>query len=168
MRGDLDMLCVDGVNYSVQPDNEIWYTTIDNNKVDGAAVLNVHAGDKNIKTLTHVFENGVWKVRADRPIQRIPESYIRNAPTIVSISLPRQVFSFGAWSMGLLRNKTYSQNLQTIILASIPTVFDERFQPFQCGNLRIYVPRGTREEFIALKITDKTPTNKVLEWGRIK
>ena len=168
MRGDLDMLCVDGVNYSVQPDNEIWYTTTDNNKSDNAAVLNNYGGDKDIKILAHVFENGIWKVKADRPIQKIPESYIRYAPTIVSISLPKSVFHCGAWSMGLNRTAQYSPNLQTIILASVITSFNSGFAPFACGDLNIYVPRGKKGEFVATKILEKTPTNKVFEWGRVK
>lgn len=168
MRGDLNMLCVDGVNYSVQPDSEIWYTTTDNNKSDNAAVLNNYGGDRDIKILAHVFENGVWKVKADRPIQRIPENYIRYTPTIVTISLPKQVFSLGAWSMGLLRNSQYSQNLRTIILASVPTSFNDNFPPFACGDLNIYVPRGKKAEFIATKILERTPSNKVFEWGRVK
>ena len=105
MKNSLDQLCVDGVNYSVQPDNEIWYTTIDNNKADAAVVLTNYAGDKATQILAHVFENGLWKVKADRPIQRIPENYIRYAPSIVSISLPKLVFHLGEWALGEVRVK---------------------------------------------------------------
>lgn len=76
MKNRLDQLCVDGVNYSVQPDNEIWYTTIDNNKSDAAAILTGYGVDNDIKILEHVFENGIWKVKADRPIVYIPGNYI--------------------------------------------------------------------------------------------
>lgn len=166
MRSDLDRLCVDGVNYSVQPDNEIWYITVDNNKSDAAAVLTNYAGDKNTQILAHVFENGVWKVKADRPIKLIPESYIRYAPNIVSISLPRPVYSLGAWSLGFRRYKNESPNLRNIIFCGkTPTQFNRQFQPMTAGDINIYVPRGERGAFIASKFG--APSNKVYEWGRI-
>ena len=167
LRNSLDMLCVDGVNYSVQPDNEIWYTTTDNNKADAATILTNYGGDKATQILAHVFENGVWKVKADRPIKLIPESYIRYAPNIVSISLPRQVYSLGAWSLGYRRYKTESPNLHNIIFCGkTPTQFNRQFQPMTAGNLDIYVLRGEKEAFIASKIISGIPTNKVHEWGR--
>lgn len=169
MMNDLDQLCVNGVNYSVQPDNEIWYTTIDNNKADAAVVLTNYAGDKATQILAHVFENGVWKVKADRPIKLIPESYIRYAPNIVSISLPRPVYSLGAWSMGFRRFKNESPNLRNIIFCgNTPTQFNSHFQAMTAGDINIYVPRGEREAFIASKIISGTPSNRVYEWGRIK
>lgn len=168
MMNDLDQLCVDGVNYSVQPDNEIWYTTIDNNKADAAVVLTNYAGDKATQILAHVFENGVWKVKADRPIKLIPQHYIRYAPNIVSISLPKQVYSFGAWSLGNGRNITETPNLHNVIfLGKTPSQFNKQFQPMAAGNLNIYVPRGDKEAFIASGIISRTPSNKVYEWGRI-
>lgn len=168
-RNSLDILCVDGVNYSVQPDNEIWYITADNNKSDAAAMLTNYAGDKNTQILVHVFESGVWKVKADRPIKLIPENYIRYAPNIVSISLPSQVYSLGAWSLGLRRYKTESPNLRNIIFCGkTPTQFNKQFQPMMAGDINIYVPRGEKEAFIASKIISRTPTNKVYEWGRQK
>lgn len=168
MMNDLDQLCVDGVNYSVQPDNEIWYTTIDNNKSDAAVVLTNYAGDKNTQILAHVFENGVWKVKADRPIKLIPENYIRYAPNIVSISLPSQVYSLGAWSLGFRRYKNESLNLRNVIFCGkTPTQFNSYFQSMTAGDINIYVPRGEREAFIASKIISKTPSNRIHEWGRI-
>ena len=56
MRSDLDRLCVDGVNYSVQPDNEIWYITADGQKSDAVATLTGYNVDNDIKILSHVFE----------------------------------------------------------------------------------------------------------------
>lgn len=167
MKNDLDQLCVDGVNYSVQPDNEIWYTTIDNNKSDATAILNNYGGDRDILILAHHFENGVWRVKTDRPIVLIPQRYIQNATTIVEISLPNKVTTLNAWSMGLSRRSQYSPNLRTVILSSIPKFFDKQFQPFQCGDLDIYVLRGRREEFFATGIITRTPSNRVYEWGRI-
>lgn len=169
MRSDLDRLCVEGVNYSVQPNNEIWYTTIDNNKADAAAVLTSYGGDKATQILEHVFENGVWKVKADIPIQRIPESYIRYAPTIVSISLPKQVFHLGAWSMGFRRSPRESQNLRTIVFSGqTPTSFNSSFLPMTAGDIDIYVPVDERKTFMSCGILAKNTTNRVLEWGRIK
>ncbi|WP_159105097.1 leucine-rich repeat protein [Hoylesella loescheii] len=165
MRSDLDRLCVEGVNYSVQPNNEIWYTTIDNNKADAVAMLNNYGGDRDIKILEHVFENGLWKVKADRPIVYIPEHYIRFAPNIVSISIPNRVITLSAWSMGLERYPQGTPNLRTVILSSVPKLFNSQFQPFQCGDLDIYVPKEGLEEFTSLKIISKTPSNRVHEWG---
>ena len=163
---NLDRLYVDGVNYSVQPNNEIWYTTIDNNKADAAAVLTSYGGDSATQILAHVFENGLWKVKADRPIQRIPESYIRYAPTIVSISLPKLVFHLGAWSMGFRRSPGESQNLRTIIFnGQTPTSFNGSFLPMTAGNIDIYVPMGERKTFMSCGILAKNTTNRVLEWG---
>jgi hypothetical protein len=168
MKNGLDQVCVDGVNYSVQPDNEIWYTTIDNNKADAAAVLTNYAGDKATQILAHIFENGIWKVKIDRPVKLIPESYIRYAPNIISISLPKQVYSLGAWSMGFRRFKNESPNLRNIIFCGkTPTQFNSQFQCMTAGNLNIYVPRGEKEAFIASKIISGTPSNRVYEWGRI-
>lgn len=164
MRSDLDRLCVEGVNYSVQPDNEIWYITADGQKSDAVAILTGYNVDNDIKILSHVFENGVWKVKTDRPIRKIPGNYIRDAPTIVSISLPKQVFSLGAWSMGFQRTVLTSQNLRAIILASVPKLFNSSFPPFQVGDLDIYIPKEGLEEFTSLEIS-KTPSNRVHEWG---
>lgn len=164
MRSDLDRLCVEGVNYSVQPNNEIWYTTIDNNKADAAAVLTNYGGDRDIKVLEHVFENGVWKVKTDRPIVYIPESYIKIVPNIVSISLPNRVIRLSAWSMGLVRSNQYTPNLRTVILSSVPKQFNSGFPPFQIGDLDIYIPKEGLEEFTSLGIS-KNPSNRVHEWG---
>jgi len=166
MLCDLDRLYIEGVNYSVQPNNEIWYTTTDNNKSDNAAVLNNYGGDRDIKILAHVFENGIWKVKADRPIQRIPENYIRYAPTIVSISLPKLVFHLGAWSMGFARRSRESQNLRAIIFnGQTPTSFNSGFPPMTAGNIDIYVPMGERKTFMSCGILAQNTTNRVLEWG---
>jgi hypothetical protein len=164
MMNDLDQLCVDGVNYSVQPNNEIWYTTIDNNKADAVAILNNYGGDRDIKILEHVFENGLWKVKADRPIVYIPENYIRYVPNIVSISLPSRVIKLSAWSMGLARYPRSTPNLRTVILSSVPKIFNSQFPPFQCGDLDIYIPKEGLEEFTSLGMS-KNPTNRVHEWG---
>ena len=164
MRSDLDRLCVEGVNYTVQPDNEIWYITADGQKSDAVATLTGYNVDNDIKILSHVFEDGFWKVKTDRPIRKIPGNYIREAPTIVSISLPKQVFSLGAWSMGLSRNVQHSQNLRTIILASVPKLFNSSFPPFQVGDLDIYIPKEGLEEFTSLGMS-KNPSNRVHEWG---
>lgn len=166
MMCDLDRLYIEGVNYSVQPNNEIWYTTIDNNKADAAAVLTNYGGDSATQILAHAFENGLWKVKADRPIQRIPESYIRYAPTIVSISLPKLVFHLGAWSMGFIRRLGESQNLRTIIFnGQTPTSFNSSFLPMSAGNIDIYVPMGERKTFMNCGILGKNTTNRVIEWG---
>ena len=164
MMCDLDRLYIEGVNYSVQPNNEIWYTTIDNNKADAATILNNYGGDRDIKVLEHVFEKGLWKVKADRPIVYIPENYIRYAPNIVSISLPNRVIRLNAWSMGLSRGPQYSQNLRTVILSSVPKIFNSGFPPFQVGDLDIYIPKDGLEEFTSLGIS-KNPSNRVHEWG---
>lgn len=164
MRSDLDRLCVEGVNYTVQPDNEIWYTTTDNNKADAAAVLNNYGGDRDIKVLEHVFENGLWKVKTDRPIVYIPEHYIKVAPNIVSISLPNRVITLSAWSMGNLRDYRNTPNFRTVILSSVPKIFNPGFPPFQCGDLDIYIPKDGLEEFTSLGMS-KNPSNRVHEWG---
>ena len=164
MRSDLDRLCVEGVNYSVQPNNEIWYTTLDNNKTDAATLLNNYGGDRDIKILDHVFENGLWKVKADRPIVYIPENYIRYAPNMVSVSLPNRVITLMAWSMGLERYYRSTPNLRTVILSSVPKIFNSQFPPFQCGDLDIYIPKEGLEEFTSLGMS-KNPTNRVHEWG---
>ena len=166
MKNSLDQVCVEGVNYSVQPDNEIWYITTDGQKADAAAVLTNYAGDKNTQILAHIFENGVWKVKIDRPVKLIPENYIRYAPNIVSISLPRQVYSLGAWSLGFRRFKNESPNLRNIIFCGkTPTQFNSSFLPMTAGDINIYVPRGERGAFIASNFG--APSNKVYEWGRI-
>jgi|GEM_PF-2560790 len=164
MKNSLDQLCVDGVNYSVQPNNEIWYTTIDNNKADAVAVLTGYGSDKATQILAHVFENGVWKVKADRPIVYIPENYIRYAPNLVSVSLPNRVITLRAWSMGLERYYRSTPNLRTVILSSVPKIFNSQFPPFQCGDLDIYIPKEGLEEFTSLGMS-KNPTNRVHEWG---
>lgn len=164
MKNRLDQLCVDGVNYSVQPDNEIWYTTIDNNKSDAAAILTGYGVDNDIKILEHVFENGIWKVKADRPIVYIPGNYIRTATNIVSISLPGRVIRLGPWSMGNSRHIQETPNLRTVILSSVPKLFHSDFPPFQVGDLDIYIPKEGLEEFTSLEIS-KTPSNRVHEWG---
>ena len=169
MMNDLDQLCVDGVNYSVQPDNEIWYITSDNNKADAATILTNYAGDKATQILAHIFENGICKVKIDRPVKLIPENYIRYAPNIISISLPKQVYSLGAWSMGFRRFKNESPNLRNIIfLGKTPTQFNSIFLPMTAGNIDIYVPMGERETFIASGILSRMSSNRVYEWGRIK
>lgn len=164
MKNRLDQLCVDGVNYSVQPDNEIWYTTIDNNKSDAAAILTGYGVDNDIKILEQVFENGIWKVKADRPIVYIPGNYIRTATNIVSISLPGRVIRLGPWSMGNSRHIQETPNLRTVILSSVPKLFHSDFPPFQMGDLDIYIPKEGLEEFTSKEIS-KNPSNRVHEWG---
>lgn len=163
MRSDLDRLYVDGVNYSVQPNNEIWYTTTDNNPSDDAGVLTGPEGDNNIKILEHVFEDGIWKVKADRPIVYIPYGYIRFAVNIISISLPNRVVGLGKHSLGISRVLT--PDLITVILSSIPKIFNPSYPPFFIDNLDIYIPKGGLEEFISSGISQQSPYSKIHEWG---
>lgn len=162
MRSDLDRLCVDGVNYSVQPNNEIWYITNDNNQSEYADILTGPGGDNNIKILEHVFEDGIWKVKADRPIVYIPYGYIKYAVNLVSISLPNRVVGLGGMSMGVSRVLT--PDLITVILSSIPKIFNPSYPPFFIEDLDIYIPKGGLEEFISSGIS-QFMNNKIHEWG---
>jgi len=76
------------IDFSKQPDNEIWYTTFDNKKLE-----NNYYYTEGLQFIKHTYENGIGKIIYNKPITKLGETAIQlnyiNGPKLNVISFPK-------------------------------------------------------------------------------
>ena len=91
-----------GIDFSKQPDNEVWYITRDNKKYTKPNNSVFYTGgwgkQVGLEVVNHTYENGLGKVTYNVPVNRIGESAFRNVPSLL-ISTPKTCKQVGAWSL---------------------------------------------------------------------
>ena len=89
--------------YEGIPDNEIWYTTIDNTAVEPYAA-NVFGAN----ILSNVYENGKGVIKFDGPVTKIGShafyAYNSDREKITSITIPNKVVEIGDFALGAIDN----------------------------------------------------------------
>ena len=90
---------IDGIDFSAQPDNEVWYVT-----ADGQVSHNIeHQGwgaQAGLKVVSNTYKDGIGKAVYNMPIEQIGENFAQDMTRIKVISLPREVKAIGAYSLG--------------------------------------------------------------------
>ena len=76
-----------GIDFSKQPDNELWYITTDGKKVN--SVLPSYGGQK-MTVLSHTYENGIGKITYKEILVKIGERILQDSNLILT-SMPKHV-----------------------------------------------------------------------------
>lgn len=101
-----------GIDFSKQPDNEIWYITIDGQKLEGFNLVGGWGKQQGLEVVSHVYENGIGKIVYNINVERLGESAFRvldyKYKQALLISLPRKLSSTGAWCFDSVTNKLNS------------------------------------------------------------
>lgn len=101
-----------GIDFSKQPDNEIWYISIDGQKLEGINLVGGWGKQQGLEVVSHVYENGIGKVVYNADVKRLGESAFRASDNkykqALLISLPRKLSSVAAWCFNSTTNKLSS------------------------------------------------------------
>jgi len=101
-----------GIDFSKQPDNEIWYISIDGQKLERVNLIGGWSKQQGLEVVSHVYENGIGKVVYNDDVQRLGEAAFRvldrEYKQALLISLPRKLSSMGAWCLDSVTNKLNS------------------------------------------------------------
>lgn len=101
-----------GIDFSKQPDNEIWYISIDGQKLERVNLIGGWSKQQGLEVVSHIYENGIGKVVYNDDVERLGESAFRvvdrEYKQALLISLPRKLSSMGAWSLDSVTNKLNS------------------------------------------------------------
>lgn len=101
-----------GIDFSKQPDNEIWYISIDGQKLERVSFIGGWGKQQGLEVISHVYENGIGKIVYNTDVERIGESAFRvveySNKQALLISLPRKVRAIQAWAFDSVTNKLNS------------------------------------------------------------
>lgn len=90
---------IDGIDFSAQPDNEVWYVT-----TDGQVNHNIEqmgwGTQTGLKVVSNTYKDGMGRAVYNMPLERLGENFAQDMTRIKVISLPRKVESVGAYSLG--------------------------------------------------------------------
>ena len=90
---------IDGIDFSAQPDNEVWYVT-----TDGQVYHNIEqmgwGTQAGLKVVSNTYKDGMGRVVYNMPIEQFGENFAQDLTRIKVISLPREVKTIGAFSLG--------------------------------------------------------------------
>lgn len=117
-----------GVDFSKQPDNELWYITTDGQKVDSSEknLMGGHGKQEGLQVVSHTYENGIGKVRYSADVVRFGEGVFRFVSNCLLVSVPRKVIRFGAFSFG-----EYNYEIDYLVLLMGTEVnYNTYFKPY--------------------------------------
>ena len=90
---------IDGIEFSAQPDNEVWYVT-----ADGQVYHNIEqmgwGTQVGLKVVSNTYKDGMGRAVYNMPLEQLGESFAQDMTRIKVISLPREVKAIGAFSLG--------------------------------------------------------------------
>lgn len=90
---------IDGIDFSAQPDNEVWYVT-----ADGQVSHNIEqmgwGTQAGLKVVSNTYKDGMGRAVYNMPLEQLGESFAQDMTRIKVISLPREVKAIGAFSLG--------------------------------------------------------------------
>nr|DAK52722.1 MAG TPA: hypothetical protein [Caudoviricetes sp.] len=101
-----------GVDFSKQPDNEIWYIPVDGQKLKYENFIGGWGKQQGLEVVSHIYENGIGKVVYNVDVKMLGESAFRvlnyNHKQALLISLPRKLYTMGAWALDSVTNELNS------------------------------------------------------------
>lgn len=80
-----------GIDFSKQPDNELWYVTVDGQKAK--SVLPTYGG-QTMTVLSHTYENGIGKITYKETLINIGERILQD-DNIILASMPKKIKKIG-------------------------------------------------------------------------
>lgn len=90
---------IDGIDFSAQPDNEVWYVT-----TNGQVYHNIEqmgwGTQAGLKVVSNTYNKGIGKAVYNMPLEQLGENFAQDMTRIKVISLPREVKTIGAFSLG--------------------------------------------------------------------
>lgn len=91
-----------GIDFSKQPDNELWYITTDEQKVDSSErnLIGGYNKQEGLSVVSHTYKNGIGKVRYSAAVVKFGEGVFRFINNCLLVSVPRKVIQIGAFSFG--------------------------------------------------------------------
>lgn len=123
------------IDFSKQPDNEIWYVTFDNSPIKNNynfSETNFFVGNwgrqPDLQFVKHTYENGLGKITYSKPIIKLGEQGLRTNSVLSLISFPRQFKQIHAYSLNYGNYKVcpigiFSISNNTINLAVNSVIF---------------------------------------------
>lgn len=105
-----------GIDFSKQPDNEIWYITGDNNILnynETKPLIGMYGSQSGLSVVSNVIEDGIGKVKYNTTIIKLGEGAYGSTKTnqkVLLISLPKTLISISPYSFRL-GNTNILQNL---------------------------------------------------------
>lgn len=98
-----------GVDFSKQPDNEVWYIPVDGQKLELENFIGGWGKQQGLEVVSHVYENGIGKIVYNTDVKILGESAFRvldrkyNKQALL-ISLPRKLHTLQAWALDSVTN----------------------------------------------------------------
>lgn len=84
------------IDFSKQPDNEIWYITFDNNPIkniynyqENSFFIGRWGKQPDLQFVKHIYENGLGKIIYNKPIIKLGENSLKTN-NVKMISFPKQ------------------------------------------------------------------------------
>lgn len=109
-----------GVDFSKQPNNEVWYITTNGEKYEISEnnFIGQYGKQKGLQVVSHTYENGIGKIRYNVDVNRFGESIFSRKLNLFLVSFPRSVNTISAFPfrkgvpyLVLLHNKEVSYNI---------------------------------------------------------
>ena len=89
-----------GIDFSKQPDNELWYITTDGQKLEGVDFIGNWNKQQGLEVVSHSYENGIGKVRYNTNVVKYGEGVLRYVRNCLLVSVPRSVRLINAFCFG--------------------------------------------------------------------
>ena len=118
-----------GIDFSQQPDNEVWYVTTDGRKTDDFDInlIGGYGRQEGLQVVSHTYEDGLGKVRYNMALQKTGENVFGNTGNTLLVSLPRSLSYVGAFSFG---NNTAPSVGNLVLLNAGKVKLHENFRPY--------------------------------------
>ena len=146
---------IDGIDFSAQPDNEVWYVT-----TDGQVYHNIEqmgwGTQAGLKVVSNTYKDGMGRAVYNMPIEQFGENFAQDLTRIKVISLPRKVEAVGAYSLGYA----------TINSADVVLLGKERIS-YNYGRgwsfKTLYVQKGLTENYAKIRDTTAAESSGIKE-----
>lgn len=117
-----------GIDFSKQPDNELWYITADEQKVDSSErnLIGGYNKQEGLSVVSHTYENGIGKVRYSAAVVKFGEGVFRFVSNCLLVSVPRKVSLISAFCFG---EQGY-QIGSLVLLRGTKVEYNTQFKPY--------------------------------------
>lgn len=117
-----------GIDFSKQPENELWYITTDGQKVDSSErnLIGGYGKQEGLQVVSHTYENGIGKVRYNTDVVKYGEETFRFVQNCLLVSLPRKVSFINAFCFG---NNVLNAIEYLVLLNRNEVAYNIQFKP---------------------------------------
>lgn len=117
-----------GIDFSKQPDDEVWYIKSDGEKVadNDRNLLGGYDKQEGLLVLSNTYQDGLGKIKYNKPVLKFGENVLRFEPNLTLVSLPKRVEKLGAFSFG----ETYIPIDRVVFLSSNEISMNTSFKPY--------------------------------------